>query len=138
MAGCRHKMTLFLVLIAVAAALASCAEPTTSSQTCDLEVPPGTYVGLAGDSESASTTYCFEVSESADPIKIRLVYRVTNGSVAWSLRGPDGTERWNGQISDFESGESSIGMRAVAGTWLLHVVASDLAGGYHLIWGEEQ
>jgi hypothetical protein len=123
-------------LVVALSTLSSCAKVRAYLTACDVEVAPDSYVGLAGDDESASTTYCLSVPQSATLITVRIAVNIAAGKVAWTLTNPGGTVEWTHEEAGFGWTESSDQFEPVAGTWRFQVVTSDMRGGYYLIWTE--
>jgi hypothetical protein len=67
-------------------------------------------------------------------IEIRIAVSITEGKVRWTLRDPAGERRWTDEVSGINMTQSTDQFEAVAGTWQLEVVASEMKGGYNLTW----
>jgi hypothetical protein len=127
-----------LLFLACAALFVSCARSVPQGLPCDTETPPDSPIGhasnLTGDRESSTETYCLRVDETMTGIEVRIAVSITEGKVRWTLRDPAGERRWTDEVSGINMTQSTDQFEAVAGTWQLEVVASEMKGGYNLTW----
>jgi hypothetical protein len=125
---------IFLVTLALSAALSSCAAMASGEPRCDAEVEAGSITGLAAEGESSTIRYCFVVGEDVALINLQIHVRIAEGRVGWVLRDPLGETQESNEWQGWNLASSTRQLQASPGTWQLEVSAEDLIGGYHWSW----
>jgi hypothetical protein len=77
---------IFLVTLALSAALSSCAAMAAGEPRCNAEVEADSNTGLAAEGESSTIRYCFVVGEDVALINLQIHVRIAEGRVGtWQL-----------------------------------------------------